>query len=78
MTRAHTQSCLVRLAYRELTTCERLETEYALTQDREAQRAYREIVAAKRELPQVLFSPRSSTIDAILAYSRKPSLEPSC
>ncbi len=78
MTRALTQNSLLRLAYRELPICERLETEHALTEDPEAMRAYRGIVAAKRELPRVLFSPKSSTVDAILAYSRKPFMAPSC
>ena len=77
MTRAFTQSSLVRLAYHELPLCERLETEYALTQDPDAMQAYRDIVAAKREFPKVLFSPKTSTIEAILAYSRRPSMEPS-
>ncbi len=77
MTQAFTQSSLLRLAYCELPICERLETEYALTQDPEARQAYRHIVAAKRELPKVLFSPKTPTIDAVLAYSRKPFMEPS-
>jgi len=75
MTQPSTQNELVRLAYGELPVLERLETEFALEENYTLREDYEELLAALRELPKVTFRPATAAIDAILAYSRKPSLE---
>ena len=70
MTLPSTHDRLVRLAYGELPTLERLETEYALEADYLLRERYEELRDAKRELPAVTFAPATSTLQAVLAYSR--------
>lgn len=69
MTLASTQQ-LVRLAYNELPVLERLETEHAIACDPDLRVEYRELRAAKDELPRVRFRPSALAVSAILAYSR--------
>lgn len=76
MTQASTLNSLVRLAYNELPFLERLETEFALTEDAEMLRDYEDLKASLRELPKVTFSPMQSTIDKVLRYSRNSRFEP--
>ena len=68
---------LLRLAYNELPVLDRLETEYTLTRNDAARAEYARLLEAQRALPKVRFAPPQSTVDAILAYSRRSLLEPS-
>ena len=70
MTLPSTHNQLVRLAYGELPALERFETEFALGEHPDLRAEYRELRAAKAELPRVRFSPSPLAVSAILAYSR--------
>lgn len=70
MTLPSTQAQLVRLAYGELPTLERLETEFAVSEHADLRVEYRALRQAKAELPRVSFSPSPAALAAVLAYSR--------
>ena len=71
MTETPTRNSLVRLAYGELPTLERLETEHELALNRSLREAFEELKAAQRELPRVTFAPANATLQAVLRYSRR-------
>ena len=74
MARASTHQ-LIRFVYNELPVLDRLETEYALTQNDAARAEYCKLLEAQRLLPSVRFSPPQITVDAILAYSQRGMME---
>ncbi len=70
MTLPSTHNQLVRLAYGETPTLERLELEFAIESNRDVREEYEELRTALRELPRVTFVPSAKALGAVLAYSR--------
>ena len=77
MTQVSTQHQLLRYAYGELPLLERLETEFAIAEQREVREGYEELQASLRELPRVTFRPATATLKAVLQYSRNATFETS-
>lgn len=69
MKHTYTQNHLIRFYYKECDLFERLEMEFAMDDDSTLMQDYHDVRTNLNELPKVTFSPRKSTIDAILAYS---------
>ena len=68
---------LVRYLYKETSTLESLEIAEELDCDFETREAYQELESSFRQLPKVTFSPKLSSIQAILRYSKRTAVEPS-
>ena len=77
MTQVSTQHQLLRYAYGELPLLDRLETEFAIEEQREVREGYEELQASLRELPRVTFRPATATLKAVLRYSRNSTFETS-
>lgn len=68
MEKIYQENLLISLLYNELEALDRLEMEYALSMDSMSQQAYRDYHTMKKELSSIVYSPKSSTINDILAY----------
>ncbi|MGB0862652.1 MAG: hypothetical protein ACPG19_12970 [Saprospiraceae bacterium] len=72
-----TKQLLVKYLYHETTNAETLKVEEAMSDDWELQELFENLERSSRTLPKVTFSPKSTTIQNILGYSReKPAIEP--
>jgi hypothetical protein len=69
MAQLYTTDHLVRFVYRETGILQSLEIENAVATDAEWSSAHQNLSTAKQALPQVLFAPRTKTINDILRYS---------
>ena len=70
MTHNYTENHIVRFIYKECDLFEKLEMEFAMEDDSTLMEEYSDMMIAYHTLPKVLFSPKKSCIDAILAYSK--------
>lgn len=70
MKQNYTDEILIQLIYGELDIFTKLEIEDALVHDLCLQGNYDELYKSYKALPKAKFSPKSSTIDNILNYSK--------
>jgi len=68
---------LVRYLYKETSTLEKFEIEDVLENDEESLNAFKRLQSSYMQLPKATFSPKMSSIQAILRYSKRTSVEPS-
>ncbi|MBK9737279.1 MAG: hypothetical protein IPO92_20945 [Saprospiraceae bacterium] len=66
----YTDVQLISFLYNECDLFEKLEIEFAMEDDSTLMETYAEMKQGLKVLPSVLFSPKKSSIDAILAYSK--------
>jgi hypothetical protein len=71
MTHKYTQNNIIQFIYKECDLFERLEMEFALEDDSTFMESYQELLDGYTTLPKVSFSPKTSSVDVILAYSAK-------
>ena len=71
MIHTYTDSQIIQFIYKELDLFTRLEMEFAMEDDSTLMDTYQEYLLANQSLPDVRFSPKSSSIDKILQYSRQ-------
>lgn len=76
MTKDFTPENLLAYLYGELPAGRRLDTEDALAADPVLAQEYRDLRAAKRQLPAVRFNAPRRSLDRILCYSRSPLEQP--
>lgn len=69
MTHNYTENNIIRFVYKECDLFEKLEMEFAMEEDSTLLEEYNTMMVSYCTLPKVLFSPKKSTLDAILAYS---------
>jgi hypothetical protein len=69
MTHGYTENQIIQFIYKECDLFDRLEMEFAMEDDSTLLEAYSELMKGYEILPKVKFSPKKSTIDAILNYS---------
>ena len=77
MTQKFTSNDLVRFIYHETTASETLRIEQAMESDLALRAEYELLLNGHRVYPQVKFNARKSTLQAILSYSQKTTLETS-
>lgn len=75
MTHNYTPELLIKYVYGETDIADRLELEYALENNALLRAQYLDILNSYRNVPKVAFSPKKSTLDNILNYSKSTSLE---
>ncbi|MFZ1751747.1 MAG: hypothetical protein WAU01_16220 [Saprospiraceae bacterium] len=56
--------------YKECDLFEKLEMEFAMEDDSTLMETYQELYSSFQSLPKVSFSPKASTLSAILEYSK--------
>ncbi len=71
MTHDYTENNIIRFIYKECDLFEKLEMEFAMEDDSTLLESYHELMNGYTSLPKVTFSPKKSSLDAILAYSGK-------
>ena len=69
MTHHYTENQLIQFLYKECDLFDKLEMEFAMEGDSTLLEEYNDMMLSYHTLPKVLFSPKKSSIDAILAYS---------
>jgi hypothetical protein len=75
MEESHTLNALVQFIYHDMPAGEAVtQTTRILLNDISLKGAYTEMLAAKTELPKVLFSPSSEVVNRILQYSAKTAV----
>ena len=77
MAQTYTSELLIKYIYGETDIADRLELEYALENNSELRRQYLDLHNSYTNIPKVAFSPKKSTLDSIMNYSRSTSLEAS-
>ena len=75
MTHNYTPELLIKYVYGEADIADRLELEYGLENNAPLRDQYLDILNSYRNVPKVTFSPKKSTLDNILNYSKSISLE---
>lgn len=75
MTHNYTPELLIKYVYGDTGIADRLELEYALENNASLRAQYLDILNSYRNVPKVAFSPKKSTLDYILNYSKSTSLE---
>lgn len=75
MTHNYTPELLIKYIYGETDIADRLELEYALENNSQLRAQYLDIYNSYKNVSKVAFSPKKSTLDNILSYSRSTSLE---
>jgi len=75
MTHNYTPELLITYVYGETDIADRLELEYALENNAQLKAQYLDILNSYKNVPKVTFSPKKSTLDNILNYSKSTSLE---
>jgi len=75
MTQSFTPELLVKFLYKETTASETLAVNEALYHDPELQAEYETLQQVKRHLPKVKFQPSSNTLQKILRYSERTTVE---
>ena len=75
MTHNYTPELLIKYVYGETDIADRLELEYALENNAPLRAQYLDILNSYRNVPKVAFSPKKSTLENILNYSKSTSLE---
>jgi len=78
MTHNYTPELLIKYIYGETDIADKLELEYALENNAQMRAQYLDILNSYKNVPKVAFSPKRSTIDNILNYSKSTSLEANC
>jgi hypothetical protein len=68
MTHGYTENQIIQFIYKECDLFEKLEMEFAMEDDSTLLESYKELMVGYNNLPKVTFSPKKSTINAILAY----------
>jgi hypothetical protein len=71
MTHQYTKNQLIQLLYKECDLFDKLEMEFAMEDDSTLMETYEEMQSSFNMLPKVQFSPKKSTIDALMAYSKR-------
>ena len=71
-----TQLDLVRYIYQETSAAETVEIAEALDENPLLREEYEELCEGYRHLPKAQFSPRRSSLNAILRYSEQTALNP--
>ena len=66
----YTDVQLISFLYNECDLFQKLEIEFAMEDDSTLMETYTEMKQVLKVLPDVLFSPKKSCIDAILSYSK--------
>ncbi len=74
MIHTYTNSQIIQFIYKELDLFTRLEMEFAMEDDSTLMDTYQEYLLASQLLPDVHFTPRTSSIDKILQYSRQATV----
>lgn len=75
MKQTFTTDQLIRFMYRETSASEAFAIKQALNNSKELKDEFRQLQAAQRQLPRVKFSPRRSTVQNILRYSKSTAIE---
>jgi hypothetical protein len=70
-----TPNSIIAYLYGETNLSESLSIEHAMDADPLLSAEYRELASAKKEFPKVMFNAPSSTLQAILRYSKKTRME---
>lgn len=65
----YTDNTIIQFIYNECDLFDKLEMEFAMEEDSTLLEDYHELLLAKRILPDVLFSPKKSSVANILAYA---------
>lgn len=71
MEHTYTNTHIIRFLYNECDLFEKLEMEFAMEEDCTLRGKYLHLKKSFDSLPKVTFSPKKSSIDAVLAYSKK-------
>ena len=71
MTHHYTENQLIQFLYKECDLFDKLEMEFAMEDDSTLMETYTELMTSFHMLPRVQFSPKKSSIDAILEYSKR-------
>lgn len=75
----HTLNAFVQFIYHDMPAGEAVaNTTQILLSDASLKVTYTEMLAAKTELPKVLFNPSSEVLNKILQYSAKTAVDPCC
>ena len=69
MAHNYTENQIIQFIYKECDLFEKLEMEFAMDEDSTLMESYESLMKGYKTLPKVTFSPKKSSIDAILAYS---------
>jgi hypothetical protein len=69
MAHNYTENHIIQFIYKECDLFEKLEMEFAMDEDSTLMESYESLMKGYKSLPKVTFSPKKSSIDAILAYS---------
>ncbi len=75
MKQTFTTDQLIRFIYKETSASESFAIKKALNDSTELMRAFQELQAAHQQLPKVTFSPKRSTLQNILRYSKSTAIE---
>jgi hypothetical protein len=69
MAHGYTENQIIKFIYKECDLFEKLEMEFAMEEDSTLMESYESLLMGYKSLPKITFSPKKSSIDAILAYS---------
>lgn len=61
---------LLKLFYSELDLFQRLETEYAISQDASIQKEWKNMSNQLKEISKLSYEPSKKSVDSIIAYSK--------
>ncbi len=75
MKQTFTTDQLIRFMYKETSASESFAIKEALKNSKELMKEFRELQAAHQQLPKVTFSPKRSTLQNILRYSKSTTIE---
>lgn len=70
MVHDYTETKILQFIYKECDLFDRLEMEFALEDDSTLMESYQSLKKAHDILPKVFFSPKKSSLDKILNYSK--------
>lgn len=75
MKQTFTTDLLIKYIYQETSASETIAIREALSESNALMAKYEELLASYQQLPSVKFSPKSSTLQNILKYSRRSALQ---
>lgn len=75
MKQTFTTDQLIRFMYKETSASETFAIKQALNSSKELMEEFQNLQAAQQQLPKVKFSPKPSTLQNILRYSKSTAIE---
>ncbi len=75
MKQTFTTDQLIRFLYKETSASETFAIKQALNSSKELMEEFRNLQAAQQQLPKVKFSPKRSTLQNILRYSKSAAIQ---